>query len=296
MSDTEVRMRAATDPQAEDETAGAQGIMVVGDGMLSRRRLDIGRLVLRVIPPLVVFFLLAAAWEYGVKLLNIPTYVLPPPSTILKAIPTISELKQDAVYTALQEALPGLILGSGLGFLMAVIAMRFTFFARGVMPYAVVTNSMPIIGIAPICVTLFGDAWQSKAVIVAVLTFFPMLINAYRGLTAVDSLSLQLMRSYAANGWETFFRLRLPASLPYVFNGLKINVTLAMIGAIVGEYFGGPFEGLGYYIHDESGQSATVQVWAAVMIACIIGISAYILVVILERIFTSWHISYRSGR
>jgi NitT/TauT family transport system permease protein len=247
-----------------------------------------------VLPPAVVFVLLVLAWEYGVKWLNIPSYTLPRPSLILQTIPTIDELKQDAWYTSVQEALPGFLVGSGLGFLVAVVAMRFRFVARGLIPYAVISNSMPIIGIAPICVILFGDAWQSKAVIVAILTFFPMLINAYRGLTSIDSLSLQLMRSYAAGGWETFLKLRFPASLPFVFNGLKINVTLAMIGAIVGEYFGGPAEGLGYYIHNQSGENAMPEVWSAVVVACVIGIAAYLLVVMLERLFTSWHISYRN--
>jgi NitT/TauT family transport system permease protein len=211
-------------------------------------------------------------------------------------MPTIGELKQDAWYTSVNEALPGFIIGSGLGFLVAVVAMRFRFVARGVIPYAVISNSMPIIGIAPIAVALFGFDWQSKAFIVAVLTFFPMLINAYRGLTSIDPLSLQLMRSYAAGGWETFYKLRLPASLPYLFNGLKINTTLAMIGAIVGEYFGSPSEGLGYYIHNESGELAMPEVWSAVVVACVIGISVYLFIVMLERMLTSWHISYRSGR
>ena len=174
--------------------------------------------------------------------------------------------------------------------------MRVTPYARGVMPYGVISNSIPIIGIAPIAVALFGFDWQSKAFIVAVLTFFPMLINTYEGLTSVDPLSLQLMRSYAASGPQTFVKLRLPASLPYIFNGLKINTTLAMIGAIVGEYFGGPSEGLGYYIHNEAGELAMPEVWSAVVVACAIGIGVYLLVVVLERLFTSWHISYRSGQ
>jgi NitT/TauT family transport system permease protein len=163
-------------------------------------------------------------------------------------------------------------------------------------PYAVISNSIPIIGMAPIAVVLFGFDWQSKAFIVAILTFFPMLINAYRGLSSIDPLSLQLMRSYAGSGWETFVKLRLPASLPYVFNGLKINTTLAMIGAIVGEYFGAQAMGLGYFIKKEAGSLSMDEVWSAVVVACAIGIGAYLIVVVLERLLTSWHISYRSGR
>jgi len=258
--------------------------------------ISLSRIALRILPPAVVFVLLILIWEYGVRLLNVPDYTLPSPSRILATIPTVDELKQDAFYTSIEEALPGFLIGSGLGFIVAVVAMRFPFIARGIVPYAVISNSIPIIGIAPIAVVLFGFDWQSKAFIVSVLTFFPMMINAYRGLTSVDPLSLQLMRSYAASGRDTFFKLRLPASLPYVFNGLKINTTLAMIGAIVGEYFGAQALGLGYYIKTEAGSLAMDEVWSAVVVACAIGIAAYLLIVILERVFTSWHISYRSGR
>lgn len=284
----------ALDPSNEGTVpAASQGIMPVSMTMFGRQPRDLGMQLLRTIPPAIVFVLLLAAWEYGVKYFNIPDYTLPAPSRIFHTLPTIDELKQDAYYTAVQEALPGYLIGSGIGFLAAVIATRFSFFARGIMPYAVVSNSIPIIGIAPIAVALFGFDWQSKAFIVAVLTSFPMLVNAYRGLSSVDPLSLQLMRSYAANGWQTFFRLRLPASLPYVFNALKINTTLAMIGAIIGEYFGAQAEGLGYYIRKEAGSLVMDDVWSGVVVACAIGIGSYLLVVILERIFTSWHISYR---
>lgn len=266
--------------------------------MLPRRRMRVNslRLAWQVVPPAVVFVLLLLAWEYGVKWLKIPDYTLPPPSRILQTLPTIGELPQDTFYTTLQEALPGYLIGCSIGFVAAVVAVRYRFFARGIIPYAVVTNSIPIIGIAPIALVLFGIDWQAKAFIVAVLTSFPMFINAFRGLTSVDPLSLQLMRSYAAGWWSTFLKLRLPASLPYVFNALKINTTLAMIGAIIGEYFGGQAQGLGYFIKKEAGSLVMDDVWAAVVIACAIGIAAYLVVTAIERMFTSWHISYRTGR
>jgi NitT/TauT family transport system permease protein len=260
------------------------------------RRVRLGRAAFRIVPPAVVFVLLLVIWEYGVKFFHIPDYTLPAPSKILQTIPTIDELPSDAYYTSIKEALPGFVIGSSLGFLVAMVAGRFPFVARGVLPYAVISNSIPIIGMAPIAVVLFGFDWQSKAFIVSVLTFFPMVINAYLGLTSLDALSVQLMRSYAANEMQTFYKLRLPASLPYVFNALKINVTLAMIGAIVGEYFGAQSAGLGYFISKEAGSLDMDQVWSAVVVACIIGIAAYLAVVIVERMVTSWHVSYRAGR
>lgn len=283
--------------QSGEDITTSEGLFVPPElAGSSRRSIELGTLALRTLPPACVFVLLILIWEFGVRLLHVPDYTLPAPSKILHTIPTIDELRSDAYYTAVEEALPGFLIGSGLGFLVAVIAGRFRFVARGVLPYAVISNSIPIIGMAPIAVALFGFDWQSKAFIVAVLTFFPMVINSYRGLTSVDPLSLQLMRSYAASSWEMFFKLRLPAALPYMFNGLKINTTLAMIGAIVGEYFGAQSAGLGYFISREAGSLSMDQVWAAVVVACVIGIAAYLLVVLLERIFTSWHISYRAGR
>src|SRR5579859_5378327 len=203
------------DPTIAIDTPGAQGILAPPEPAKSTgtHRRPVQALI-QVAPPAVVFVLILVFWQYGVKALHIPIYALPTPTDIWHTLPTISELPADAQYTALNEALPGFVIGSSLGFLVAVIAMRFRFVARGVMPYAVISNSIPIIGMAPIAVALFGFDWQSKAFIVAVLTFFPMVINAYRGLTSLDSLSLQLMRSYAASGWETFYKLRLPSSLP----------------------------------------------------------------------------------
>lgn len=283
--------------QAAPESVASEGIFVASDpGYFHRGTFAFGRALLSAIPPATVFVLLIAVWEAAVRLLHVPDYTLPAPSTIARTLPTIAELPNDAFYTAVKEALPGFILGSGSGFLVAMLAGRYVWVARGLLPYAAISNSIPIIGMAPIAVVLFGFDWQSKAFIVAILTFFPMVVNAYRGLTSVDPLQLQLMDSYAASRWETFRKLHFPAALPYAFNALKINTTLAMIGAIIGEYFGAQSAGLGYYISTEAGSLAMDQVWAAVVVACVIGICAYLVVVLLERMFTSWHISYRAGR
>jgi NitT/TauT family transport system permease protein len=290
-------MTGGAHTESAPESLASEGVFVAAEpSVLHRRALTAGRVVVGVVPPAIVFILIIAAWEAGVRLLHVPDYTLPAPSTIARTLPTIGELPNDAFYTAVKEALPGFVIGSGFGFLIAMLAGRFVWVARGVLPYAAISNSIPIIGMAPIAVVLFGFDWQSKAFIVAVLTFFPMVVNAYRGLTSVDPLQLQLMDSYAASRWETFRKLHFPAALPYAFNALKINTTLAMIGAIIGEYFGAQSAGLGYYISTEAGSLAMDQVWAAVVVACAIGICAYLGVVGLERLFTSWHISYRAGR
>jgi NitT/TauT family transport system permease protein len=277
---------------------GAEGNLAVTDlEDTAGSRLPPAQDSLRVLLPLAVLVLLYFIWEYGVQLFHIPEYSLPTPSTIAQTLPTIDELKQDTYYTLVKEALPGFLLGSALGFIAAVLATRVRFFAKGIIPYAVISNSIPIIGIAPIAISLLGDDWQSKVAIVVILTFFPMLVNAFQGLNTIDPLSQQLMRSYAARDWEVFVKLRIPASLPYVFNGIKINTTLAIIGAIVGEYFGSPASGLGYFIHNQAGEPGhTPELWSAVVIACAAGVGVYLVVVALERTLTSWHISYRAGK
>ena len=164
------------------------------------------------------------------------------------------------------------------------------------MPYAVVSNSIPIIAFAPIVIFWFGFGWESKAIVVVMLTFFPMLVNTVAGLTSYDPLSRELLRSYGANAWTVFWKLQLPSALPYVFNGLKICSTLSVIGAVIAEYFPGPNRGLGFEILNEANQSAWDQVWAGVAIACVIGIAFYAVVLVLERAFTFWHVSYRAQR
>jgi NitT/TauT family transport system permease protein len=140
----------------------------------------------------------------------------------------------------------------------------------------------------------FGiDNPVSKMAIVAIMTFFPMMINTVRGLTLIDARSLELMRSYAANEFEVLFKLRIPNALPYVFNGFKISAALSMIGAVVGEYFGGPRIALGVFITQEAALFRFASAWAAIIIACILGILLYLLILALERWVMPWHVSFR---
>jgi NitT/TauT family transport system permease protein len=129
--------------------------------------------------------------------------------------------------------------------------------------------------------------------IVAIMTFFPMMINSLRGLTLVDARSLELMRSYAAGNLEILLKLRIPNSLPYLFNGFKVSAAISMIGAIVGEYFGGPRIALGVFITQEAALFRFSSAWAAIIIACIMGISLYVIIVLAERLAMPWHVSFR---
>lgn len=244
-----------------------------------------------VVMPLVAFVAIMLLWQNVVKQAQ-----LPPPSQIIGALGSShSVLLDDTVATFWEEALRGYLIGCGLAFVFAVVCVRFPFLRRGVMPYAIISNSIPIIAFAPIVVFLFGFGWESKAIVVIMLTFFPMLVNTIAGLTSYDSLSRELMRSYAASGWAVFWKLQLPNALPYIFNGLKICTTLSVIGAVIAEYFPGPNRGLGFEILNQANQAAWDQVWAGVVLACIIGIAFYLAVLALERALTFWHVSYRSS-
>ena len=181
----------------------------------------------------------------------------------------------DFVQTFLHAVLTGWALGCAAGFLVAILADAVPFLRRGLLPLGNFVAALPIVGIAPIMVMWFGFDWQSKAAVVVVMTFFPMLVNTVAGLAAAGRLELDLMRSYGASWLATLLKLRLPAAMPFVFNALKINSTLALIGAIVAEFFGTPTVGMGFRISTEVGRMSLDMVWAEILVAAVAGSAFY---------------------
>ncbi len=225
---------------------------------------------------------------------QVPPGLIPTPSRVLATLLAVRDvLLRDAFQTVVLEALVGYLIGCGLGVITALLVSRYVFLERGLLPYATVFSSIPIVALAPVLVKMVGIDWQSKAVIVAITVFFPVVVNTFRGLTEVSPLSLDLMRSYAAGELQQYRWLRLPNALPFIFNALKLGTTLAMIGAIVGEFFGANGQGLGFRIQIEAGRFGFDIVWSAIIIASLIGITWYNLVAWLERRLTGWHVSYR---
>jgi NitT/TauT family transport system permease protein len=205
----------------------------------------------------------------------------------------LAPIIQASLFT-LRGALGGFAAGCGLGIVVAMATARWTTTREALMPFAIAVNSMPIIAFAPIMNNWFGiDNPVSKMAIVAIMTFFPMMINTVRGLTLVDPRPLELMRSYAANEFEILFKLRIPNALPYIFNGFKIAAALSMIGAVVGEYFGGPRIALGVFITQEAALFRFASAWAAIIIACFMGIVLYLIILLIERWLMPWHVSFR---
>jgi NitT/TauT family transport system permease protein len=246
------------------------------------------------LPPLAFGLAVIAIWEGGVRLLHVPAIILPPPSAILMRLATsIPTLAADFKQT-IRGVLAGYAIGSLAGLAAAILIDRSQFLQRGLMPIGNLVSALPIVGVAPIMVMWFGFDWQSKAAVVVVMTFFPMLVNTVAGLASAGAMERDLMKTYGANYWQTLLALRLPVAMPFIFNALKINTTLAMIGAIVAEYFGTPIVGLGFRISTEVGRLQIDMVWATIVVAALTGSLFYALVAGIERRVTFWHASYRA--
>ncbi len=233
-------------------------------------------------------------WQVVVQGFDIPAVLLPPPSVIVESFGQQgAEMWGDFAQTVLKSVIRGYLIGCGLGFVVAILADRLPFIARGLLPFGNLVSALPVVGIAPIMVMWFGFDWQSKAAVVVVMTFFPMLVNTLAGLGESERIQLDLMRSYAAGYWLTLFRLRLPNALPFIFNALKINSTLALIGAIVAEFFGTPIVGMGFRISTSVARMDLGVVWATIVVAALTGSFVYGGLALIERTVTAWHPSYR---
>ncbi len=235
-------------------------------------------------------------WEVLVRAFNVPFVLLPPPSAIgVRIANSLPVLAADVNQTIFKAVFAGYAMGCAAGFIVAILADRFLFLRRGLLPIGNMVSALPIIGIAPIMVMWFGFDWQSKAAVVVVMTFFPMLVNTVAGLTAAGHMERDLMRTYASSYWQTLFKLRLPAAMPFIFNALKINSTLALIGAIVAEFFGTPVVGMGFRISTEVGRMNVDMVWAEIAVAALAGSVFYGVIALAERAVTFWHPSIRGG-
>jgi NitT/TauT family transport system permease protein len=247
------------------------------------------------LPAIVVFGLGLGTWQWILPWLGIERYLLPPLSDVVNAFWDGRDELLRGAWITFKEALGGFVLGCGTAFLFALALARWRPLGSALMPYLIAANAIPIVAFAPITNAWFGtlSPW-SKIVIAAVLCFFPVLVNTLRGLTSVRPESIELMRSYAAPQRVVFRRVRIPNSLPYVFSALKIACVLAMIGAVVGDYFGGSTEALGVQIVSAVSLAQYETAWAAILVASLMGIAFYAVVALAERLALGWHPSTRS--
>jgi NitT/TauT family transport system permease protein len=258
-------------------------------------RRELLRRVHTVAIPLLFGIFVIYLWEVAVRGFGVPSVLMPAPSaTAARFASSLPTLGEDFVQTFVRGVLSGYVIGCGAGFVVAVVAHRFSFLGRGLLPIGNFVSALPIVGIAPIMVMWFGFDWPSKAAVVAVITFFPMLVNTLAGLAAAGDIERDLMRSYGAAPAQTLLKLHLPAAMPFIFNALKINSTLALIGAIVAEFFGTPTRGVGFRISIEVARMSLDMVWAEIALAALAGMAFYGIVALAERATTFWHPSYRT--
>lgn len=249
----------------------------------------------KVLVPTLFGVTLLVLWEGLVRGFSISPILLPPPSMIAarfaSSLPTLWE---DFVQTFVKGALTGFFIGCSAAFVTAIAVDRSDFLKRGLLPIGNFVAALPIIGMAPILVMWFGFDWHSKAAVVVIMVFFPMLVNTVAGLSAKDAIQTDLMNTYGASYWQSLMKLGLPAAMPFIFNGLKICTTLALIGAIVAEFFGSPIRGMGFRISTEVGRLSLDMVWAEITVAALAGSAFYGSVALIEKAVTFWHPSQRN--
>ncbi|PZX16502.1 NitT/TauT family transport system permease protein [Palleronia aestuarii] len=248
----------------------------------------------RILVPVIFGITLLLVWELVVRGLDVPLVILPAPSVIAaRFVGALPMLWADFVQTIVKGALSGYAMGCLAAFAVAILADRVEFLRRGLLPVGNFMAALPIVGTAPILVGWYGFDWQSKAAVVVVMVFFPVLVNTVAGLRDTSAMQRDLMRTYGASYAQTLLKLRLPAAMPFVFNGLKIATTLALIGAIVAEFFGSPTQGIGFRISTSVGQLALDTVWAEIVVAALAGSAFYGIIALIETRVTFWHPSHR---
>lgn len=218
-------------------------------------------------------------WEQWGQALNYSQPVVPAPHQVaanlwsrLAVSPKVTNnLWTDLITTAV-EAVPGFIIGSVAALVLAYLFVRSRILELSLFPYVVMSQCVPIIAIVPALILIMGIGFKSKVIVSAYLAFYPVTVSAVKGLRSVDPLGEDLMRSYAASGWQTLIKLKLPTALPYIFTGLKIGVTASLIGAIVSELTTGSFFGLGVTLLSESANTQYIALWATIIASGLLGL------------------------
>ena len=266
-----------------------------GDLPAAERRSSPRRLVRRYLPAVVAFIAVLLVWEGLTRLLGVESFVLSKPSEILTSFSETFGIIWGAGMRTLFEAAGGFVIGTTLAVITSLAAAHWLGFREGVLPIAIALNATPIAALAPIFNNWFGLTNPfSKMAVVAVVVYFPVMINTTRGLLEVDPAELELMRSLAATPSEVTRRIRIPGALPYFFASIKVASALSLIAAIIAEYFGGPQDVLGQYIVNRAQLFQFPDAWAAILVASILGVGFYLLILAAERWAMPWHVSFRS--
>jgi NitT/TauT family transport system permease protein len=242
-----------------------------------------------VLAPTAVVIGLFALWEAGTRAFGVPVFLLPPPSAIVAAMAKHASLLAVASGVTTLEIVLGFALSIAVGIPLALMIFLWPPFARAVLPLLISSQAMPKVAVAPLLLVWFGFGLMPKVLIAFLIAFFPVVINTAVGLAAIEPEKIFLARSMGLGGWDTFFKIRLPDALPAIFAGLKISITLAVVGAVVGEFVGGD-AGLGYLLMVANGSMDTQLLFAGIVCLTLLGVALYLVVELTERLVIPRHI------
>ena len=271
--------------QATEAQTGRTGGRVFGGptrrGATSRRRLRYGATALLVVA------VLTLATELLVRAAHVPAFVFPPPSAVLAELAAEPQLFVQNALVTVYEASAGLALGAAVALAFAAAALHSRRLDAALTPIVVASQTVPVIALAPLLVLWLGYGALPRVVICALIAFFPMAVSAREGLRATDPQLLSLMRSVGARPRDVFWRVRVPAALPFLAAGLRTGLTLSLVGAVVAEWTGTD-RGLGYLVLSANARLATAQAFAAVLVITLLGLAAYGAAVVVERRLCWW--------
>jgi NitT/TauT family transport system permease protein len=239
-------------------------------------------------PPVLITIGILVGWELAIDVLRIPSFLLPKPSAVAVEFVRLWKIVLPHVWITLFEAVVGLILAGAISIVLAVGIVHFKVIERTVYPYAVATKVVPIIAVAPLLTVWFGFGLEPKIVTAILVSYFPILVNTVKGLQSADRQMVRLMKSLFATRWQIFTKISIKYSLPYIFAGFRISSTLAVIGAIVGEFVGAD-RGLGFFLVIAQSELDVRKMFVGVLLCALLGLFLFLLVVALERYFLFWH-------
>lgn len=237
--------------------------------------------------PLVLFVLLVLAWEALVRVFSLPGYLLPAPTAVFDKLWTLRGRLFDHTLATLYEVFAGFVLAVVVGIVLATLIAHSKFLAEALYPLLVISQVTPQVAVAPLLVIWFGHTDVPKILIAFLVAFFPMVVNTSAGLLRVDPDLVDMMRGLRASRWRIFLMIRLPNALPYIFAGMRISITLAVIGAVVGEFVAGD-KGLGYVVTTGTANTDTALTFAAITILATLGIVLFWIVGVLRRFVLPW--------
>jgi len=240
-----------------------------------------------ILAPILLFVIIISTWEIADRIFDFNTVILPSPSEIYRAFSEHYIILFKETSVTMIESILGFLLGSIIAYLLAIL-FTFSNLARDALyPYAIALKSTPLIAIAPLLVLWFGNGMFSKVIMSALVAFFPVLVNSVNGLNAVPKELLDLMKSLSASSWKILIKVRIPYSLDYLFSSLKIASSLAVVGAVIGEFIGST-EGIGYLINTSSYYLETALMFAGIIMISIGGILFFGIISYLERKIVFW--------